>query len=136
MCYKNTFIKVSDDCPVAEAEIPVAKNGKKPAHGIQYDLLTQNPYRFGHEELIWEVYIRQKEIPAEVLESEGEEIKQQLFSKEHPCLRASALVKRYSFGAHYNEAGKIAIYPLGSEYYQAYLNDDSIKVLAGMRTKK
>ena len=51
-------------------------------------------------------------------------------------MRASALVKRYGFGAHYNEAGKIAVYPLGSEAYQAFLEQDQVKVLAGMRTRK
>ena len=137
MSYKNTFVKVSEDCPVASAEIPMAKNGKKPMHLIQYEILTQNPYRFGHEELIWEVYVQQKEIPQEIVESqEGEAIKTQLFSKGHPCMRASALVKRYGFGAHYNEAGKIAVYPLGSEAYQAFLEQDQVKVLAGMRTRK
>ena len=69
MSYKNTFVKISEDCPVVEAKIPLAKNGKKPMHLIQYELLTQNPYRFDHEELIWEVYVRQKELPLQVLES-------------------------------------------------------------------
>ncbi|MFC5269270.1 DUF6157 family protein [Adhaeribacter terreus] len=136
MSYKNTFIKVSEDCPVVTAEIPLAKNGKKPAHLIQFELLTENPYHFDHEELIWEVYIRQKEIPQNVLESEGEEMKAHLFSKGHPCLRASALIKRYGFGAHYNEAGKIALFGLGSEEYEQFLKQKNVKVLAGMRTKK
>ncbi|MBK0401647.1 hypothetical protein I5M27_01540 [Adhaeribacter sp. BT258] len=136
MSYKNAFVKVSEDCPVTVAEIPVAKNGKRPAHFIQYEILTRNPYRFGHEELIWEVYVQQKEIPKEVLETEGEEIKAQLFSKGHPCMRASALVKRYGFGAHYDEAGKIAVYPLGSSEYQQLLAQENVKVLPGMRSKK
>src|SRR5690349_19258091 len=124
MAYKNTFVKVSEDCPVAVAEIPVAKNGKKPLHVIQYELLIQNPYRFDHEELIWEVYVQQKGIPQKVLESqEGAEIKAALFSKGHPCMRASALIKRYGFGAHYNEAGKIAVYPSGSAAYLAFLEE-------------
>ena len=136
MSYKNTFVKVSEDCPVLAAEIPVAKNSKKPAHVIQYEILTQNPYRFDHEELIWEVNVQQKEISKEVLESEGEEMKAQMFSKGHPCMRASALVKRYGFGAHYNEHGKIAVYPLGSPEYAQFLKQENIKVLAGMRSKK
>lgn len=136
MCYQNTFIKVSEDCPVTSAEIPVAKNGRKSAHLLQYEFLTQNPYRFGHEELIWEVYVQQKEIPAEVVAAEGAEMKAQLFSKGHPCLRASALVKRYGFGAHYNEAGKIALYALGSPAYDQFLTQENVKVLPGMRSRK
>ncbi|MBF9252506.1 hypothetical protein I2I11_04300 [Pontibacter sp. 172403-2] len=136
MSYINTLIRVSDDCPVQVSEIPVAKNNKKPAHLIQYELLTSNPYRFGHEELIYEVFVRQKEIPAAVLETDAAKIKDELFSKGHPCMRASALVKKYGFGAHYNEEGKIAIYPVESKAYQSFMEDKDIKVIAGMRTKK
>jgi len=136
MSYINTLIRVSEDCPVKESEIPVAKNSKKPAHLIQYELLTNKPYKFGHEELVFEVFVRQKEIPAAVLETDAEKIKEELFSKGHPCMRASALVKRYGFGAHYNEQGKIAIYPMESEAYQSLVADEGIKLVAGMRSKK
>lgn len=137
MSYKNTFVKISEDCPVVVAEIPQKKNGKKPAHVIQFELLTENPYRFAHEELIWEVYVHHKEIPNEILESqEGAEIKEQLFSKGHPCMRASALVKRYGFGAHYNEQGKIAIFPAGSEEYEQFMQAKNVKKVPGMRNKK
>jgi len=136
MSYINTFIKVSADCPVGESEIPVAKSDKKPAHLIQYELLKENPYRFGHEELVFEVFVRQKEIPAAVLETDAEKIKEELFSKGHPCLRASALIKRYGFGAHYNEQGKIAIYPMESADYQSFIADKDIQLLAGMRAKR
>lgn len=136
MGYIHTFIKISDDCPVGESEIPVARKGNKPAHLIQYELLKENPYRFGHEELVFEVFVRQKEIPAAVLETDAGKIKEELFSKGHPCLRASALIKRYGFGAHYNEYGKIAIYPMESEEYLVFITNKDIKLLAGMRTKR
>lgn len=61
MSYINTFIKVSEDCPVMQSEIPADKPDKKPAHLIQYELLTQKPYTYDHEGLIYEVYIRQKD---------------------------------------------------------------------------
>jgi hypothetical protein len=136
MSYTNTFIKVADDCPLNKSEIPVSKKDKKPLHLIQYELLKQNPYKFDHEGLIYEVYVRQKEIPENVLEKEAEKIKTELFSKGHPCLRASALMKRYGFGAHYNEEGKIAIYPMESEEYKTLMADKGIKVLSAMKTKK
>ncbi|WP_423149141.1 DUF6157 family protein [Rubrolithibacter danxiaensis] len=136
MCYTNTFIKVSEDCPVKQSEIPVQKKDNKPAHVIQYELLINNPYKFGHEDLIFEVFIRQKGIPEETPAAEMEKIKEELFSKGHPCLRASALTKRYGFGAHYNEEQKIAIYPMESKEYNAFLNDKSVKILNAMRTKR
>lgn len=136
MCYIDTFIKVSDDCPVVESEIPVLKTEKKPMHLIQYELLKNNPYKYGHEDLIYEVFVRQKEISKEAIRTDSEKIKKELFSKGHPCLRASALIKRYGFGAHYNEKGKIAIYPMESKDYHSFVNNKSLKILNGMKTKK
>ncbi len=115
MSYINTFIKVADDCPVDKSEIPVAKKDRKPLHLIQYELLKDNPYTIDHEGLIYESFVQQKEIPADTLKEESEKIKAELFSKGHPCLRASALTKRYGFGAHYDDKGKIAIYPVESK---------------------
>lgn len=136
MSYLNTFIKVSDDCPVNHSEIPVSKGDKKPMHLLQYELLTGHPYTYGHEELIYEVFIRQKAISDAILKSDSEKIKKELFSKGHPCLRASALIKRYGFGAHYNDKGKIAIYPMESNEYSNFVKDESIISLRGMKTKR
>lgn len=136
MSYTNTFIQVSEDCPVRRGEIPVVRNEKVPAHLIQYQLLTNQPYQFDHKGLIYAVFIKQKGISQDVLATDAEKIKAELFSKGHPCLRASALVKRYGFGAHYNGEGKIALYPAESAAYQAFLQDPSVKVLNGMKSKR
>jgi len=134
MSYSNTFIHVSADCPVDHSEIPKEKNGKKPVHLIQYELLTKNPYKYDHEHLIFEVYLRHKGLqPAK---DEQKELWEQLFSKGHPCLRASALIKRYGFGAHYNEEGKIALYPMESKAYKEFAADASLSHYAGMKTKR
>jgi hypothetical protein len=51
MSYTDTFIKVADDCPVTQSEVPVSRNDKKPMHVIQYELLTERPYHYNHQEL-------------------------------------------------------------------------------------
>ncbi|CAM3263894.1 hypothetical protein BRIN106911_03180 [Brevibacillus invocatus] len=62
----HTFVQVSPDCPVKTETIPPTKQDAKPSiHVLQYQLLTQYPYRFTLEELIYEVHIRHKQIPAE-----------------------------------------------------------------------
>jgi hypothetical protein len=134
--YTSTFIQVAADCPAKTSEVPVAKREAVPAHVVQYELLTTHPYRYGHEDLVYEVYVRQKGIPAAVLATDAEAIRAELFSKGHPCLRASSLTKRYGFGAHYNEAGKIALYPVESPEYGQFLQDDSVRKLPAMRNKK
>ncbi len=136
MPYTNTFITIAEDCPVeGQSEVPTSTRAKKPMHIIQYELLTQNPYTYSHEELIFEVYLA-KEGMTDISENERQAVWDQLFAKEHPCLRVSALTKRYGFGAHYNEAGKIALYPLESAEYQTFVADDETKKLAAMRTKR
>ncbi len=135
MSYKQTFITVAPDCPVDTSELPMSNQTKKPIHIIQYELLTENPYRYDHNELIFEVYL-QKEGLVNKSETKKKELWEKLFSKGHPCLRTSALTKRYGFGAHYDEKGKIAIYPMESKEYQKYVNDPAIKKLAGMRSKR
>ncbi|HEX8528449.1 MAG TPA: DUF6157 family protein [Cytophagales bacterium] len=136
MSYSNVFIKVSEDCPASQGEIPTAKRDAVPAHVIQYELLTEHPYQFGHEDLVYAVYVRQKGIPEAVLATDADAIRAELFSKGHPCLRASSLTKRYGFGAHYNEAGKIALYPVESPEYQAFMQNDAVRKLPAMRNKK
>ncbi|HHH54017.1 MAG TPA: hypothetical protein ENK91_10190, partial [Bacteroidetes bacterium] len=123
------------DCPVDKSELPFSNRIKKPIHLIQYELLTENPYKYDHKELVFEVYIH-KEGLINKSETEKKEIRENLFSKGHPCLRASALTKRYGFGAHYDEKGKIAIYPMESKEYQQFVNDPAIKKLAGMKSKR
>ena len=134
--YTDTLIKVAADCPVGKSEIPVAKNKTRPAHLLQYELLIQKPYAYTHEELIYQVYVLQKEIPESVLETESENIKAELFSKGHPCMRASSLTKRYGWGAHYNQDGKIAIYPMESAAYQALIDSGKVKIVPAMKSKR
>ena len=135
MSYKETFITIAPDCPVDKSEIPVSNRAKKPLHIIQYELLTENPYKFDHQELVFKVYLIKEELEIKS-ETERKEIWDKLFSKGNPCLRASALTKRYGFGAHYDKNGKIALYPMESKEYQNFINNKSIKKLAGMKSKR
>ena len=98
MSYASTFITIAPDSNAKKGEIPDLNRVKKPIHLIQYILLTQNPYKFGHEELIFEVYI-EKENLQDISKKEKKEIWNRLFEKGHPCLRASTLTKKYGFGA-------------------------------------
>lgn len=133
MAYKNTFIKVAEDCPIAKSEIPCSKRAHVPAHIFQYELLSKYPYKLSHEELVFEVYLKQHGFPDDLPDSDAEAIREKLFSKGHPCMRASALTKRYGFGAHYDEDGKIALYPMESEEYQSFIKNNGVAKLAAMR---
>ncbi|MEK5162784.1 DUF6157 family protein [Paenibacillus sp. FSL R5-0527] len=138
MSYKNAFIRVSPDCPVDRAVVPEAGKKGKPIHMIQYELLSQAPYRYNHEELIFEVHIRHKGISEEELRERRQEIWDELFSKPHACMRASALPKKYGWGVHYDEHGKIALYGVDSREYREFCaaQDGRVKLLDGMRSSR
>ncbi|UWX62038.1 DUF6157 family protein [Chryseobacterium oranimense] len=129
--YINTFIEVAGDCPVSHAEIPPEKKIKTLAE-LQYDRIIKNPYRYTSDDIIFECYALKNDIS----ENEKEEAKIRFFSKGQPCLRSSPLAKRYGFGIHHNQEGKVAIFAVESKEYQNFLNDDRIKKVKAMRSKR
>ncbi len=135
MPYKDTFITVAEDCPVLQSEEPVSKRAKRPGHLVQYEMVMAAPYKYGHKDLIWATYLNKEEL-SDLTSMEEEMHREKLFSKGHPCLRASALTKRYGYGAHYNTEGKIALIPMETEEYQAFLKDDSVKKVPAMRRSR
>lgn len=136
MNYQETFITVAPDCPVEESVVPTMRGQKKSIHLIQYELLTQNPYTFTGQELIFETHVRRLGLSDAEIEKRRNEIWEELFAKPHACLRASALPKKYGWGFHYDTDGKIGIYALESDAYQKFSTDDHINQLAAMRSKR
>ena len=136
MSYTDTFIQVAEDSTATEGKQPSLYRGKKTIAGLEYELLSEKPYTFDQDELIFEVHIRRKEIPAEEVWENRSKIWNELFSKDHPCLRASALTKRYGWGAHYNADGKIALYGIGTEEYERFIEFGHVTVLTAMRSKR
>jgi hypothetical protein len=136
MAYTSTLIEVAPDCPVDNPVIPVAKGKKTPIHLIQYELLSQNPYIYNHEDLVFAVHVRRLGLPAEDVAARRAELWADLFVKGHPCMRASSLTKRYGWGAHYDAAGRIALFGMDSAEYDQLLHDDSVKKLFAMRSKR
>lgn len=135
MSYTDTFIKIAPDSDATEATIPTSNRPKKTIHQIQYELLTEKPYHYTHDELVFTVYAIRQEFTEEELSENGEAIQADFFKKEHACLRASALTKKYGWGAHYNDEGKIALYPVESDEY-AKLMEEAPKELFAMRTSR
>lgn len=136
MTYRNTFILVADDCPVTEGAAPVPKAGKPTIASLAYDLLSRNPYKFTQDDLILEVHARRNNLPAEEFEARRAEIREKLFQKPHPCMRASPLPKSYGWGAHHDEAGRIAIFAVGSREYAMLSKGKDVTVLKAMRNKR
>ncbi len=130
--YQNTFVQVADDCPTAVAEIPPVKGEIRTAANIQYDILSKNPYKFDSDDVLFQVFALKNDLS----ESELQEARVQFFSKGQPCFRASPLTKRYGWGIHNDENGKIALVASESESYQQYIENQLIKCVKAMRSSK
>ncbi len=132
MNFRNTFICIAPDCPESTGIEPPARGGKIPIHLIHLNLLRENPYRYTHEELVLEGEVRREPATGET----RAEILARIRAKPLPCLRTSALPKRYGWGIHFDAEGKIAAFPAGSAEYRKLAADDGIARVAAMRSKR
>jgi hypothetical protein len=128
MGYINTFVAVAPDCPVDAGIVP---DRPRSIAGLEYMLLTANPYRLTGEELILAVHARHKGVN----DVDIEPFKVALFARPHPCLRTSMLLKRYGWGAHYDDNGRIALYGVETDDYRRLTSQPDIKVIPAMRNR-
>lgn len=136
MSYTDTFIPVAEDSEATKSTEPNLHHGKKTIAGHEYDLLRERPYTYDQDELIFEVYVRRNDIPAEQVWENRSKIWTEAFSKSHSDLRSSALIKRYGWGAHFNADGKIALYGIETEEYERFIELEHIKVLTPLGSKR
>jgi len=132
MSYKNTFITVSEDAGVCSATVPLPKNNKPTIASVEYELISNNPYKYTQEDVQFQTYLIKNQVESTQLEEERE----RFFQKPKACFRASPLVKKYGWGIHYDDEGKLAIYDVNSESYKQFLNSENITLLKGMRSKR
>lgn len=130
--YENTFIAIADDCPAAIGEIPPLKGAAKTVANMQFDMVIDNPYKYTSDDVLFGVYAARNAVP----KNELEEARARFFSKGQPCLRASALTKRYGWGVHSDEDGKIALYACETKEYKRLLADKKLKVVKAMKSTK
>jgi hypothetical protein len=101
--YLNTFIEVADDCPATIGEIPPTKGDSKTVANIQFEMVSKNPYQYTSDDVLFQVFADKNDLT----ESEYKTAREQFFSKGQPCFRASPLTKRYGWGVHNDQDGKI-----------------------------
>lgn len=114
----NQFVEIAPDCQTDKAVVPQDKGDKCSIAGIEYQLLSGKPYGYTLEELKFATHVLHKQIPPAEVKARRQQLWDEYFAKPCACMRASPLTKQYGWGAHYNEQGKIAIYPVGSAEYR------------------
>ncbi|GGM94136.1 hypothetical protein GCM10010967_29160 [Dyadobacter beijingensis] len=129
--YENTLIEVADDCPATAGEVPPVKGDVKTVANMQFEMISKNPYKFTSDDVLFQVFAERKDLT----ESELEEARRQFFSKGQACLRASPLTKRYGWGVHSDQEGKIALYACDSPEYKK-LKDSDLKTVKAMKSSR
>lgn len=132
MNYYGAFIAVAEDCPVTSAQIPSAKGDAKTIPVLQYEMIANNPYKYTQEDVLFEVFAERNNIP----EEQKPAAREKFFSKGQPCLRTSSLGKRYGWGIHHDEQGRVALYAVESDEYQKMLSDKNLKHVKAMRSSR
>ncbi len=130
--YRSTFIQVTDDCPAEAAEAPPSSGTAPTVAALQHALLSQHPYAYTSDDLLFEVHAMRQSIDAE----ERAEAREAFFARDQACLRSSPLGKRYGWGIHHDAEGRVAAVPLGSDEYRALTADPEVKQLKAMRSKR
>ncbi len=130
--YFDTFIEVAEDCPVTRAEAPERSGERKTKAMIEYDLITDKPYGYTGDDIAFLAHAMHKGIA----KSEWPAEREKFFSKGQPCLRASALGKRYGWGTHHNADGRVALVPIESTQYKRLAADPALKHMRAMRTRR
>ncbi|WP_255717415.1 DUF6157 family protein [Dyadobacter fanqingshengii] len=130
--YFDTFIQVAEDSPAKIGEIPPAKGSEKSVANIQFEMISEHPYQYTSDDVIFQTYATRQGFEKNELAAEREKF----FSKGQPCLRASPLTKRYGWGVHSNSEGKVALYGRDSEEYDKYSADDKVDTVKAMRSKR
>ena len=130
--YQEAFIKVADDSPAKAGEIPPVKGLEKSIANIQFEMISENPYKYTSDDVVFQTFAVKKGLEKAELLAERENF----FSKGQPCLRASPLTKRYGWGVHSNAEGKIALYSADSEDYKKFSNDEKLEIVMAMRSKR
>ncbi|WP_313356114.1 DUF6157 family protein [Microbacterium sp.] len=128
--YTNTFIEVGEDCPASYGvEPPIAENLSIAA--LHYRLLSEEPYTRTSDDVLFETHALRKGIDPGDADARAE-----FFSKGQACLRASPLGKRYGWGTHHDEHGRVAMFPRDSEEYAALAADPAIAHTRAMRSSR
>lgn len=130
--YVNTFIEVAADSHALSGEVPPLKSGIPTIARLQYEMIKKHPYQYTSDEILFHIFVKRNHVP----KTEMKKVKETYFSKGQACLRTSSLGKRYGWGFHFNEEGKVAIYGRETESYENFSKDPSIQKIKAMKNGK
>lgn len=133
--YYATFIAVAEDCPNATGEVPPVRVGKRSAANVHFEMAVEQAGTFTQEQILFATHLNAKGLdPA--AHPEGGETWDAFYSKGQPCLRASALGKRYGWGVHFDAEGRVTAVAAGGDEYDRFAADADLAHTRAMRSRR
>ncbi|SMH50990.1 hypothetical protein SAMN06295885_3647 [Rathayibacter oskolensis] len=129
--YRTTFITIAPDSPVTSGVVPPTTATPTVA-SLQYALVSARPYELTSDDVLFEVHALRAGIPDEDRDAERE----RFFAKDQACLRASPLAKRYGWGIHHDENGRIALVAAGTALYDDLAERSDLTQKPAMRSAR
>ncbi|MGB3329843.1 MAG: DUF6157 family protein [Thermomicrobiales bacterium] len=127
--YTQTLIATAEDSVAERGTVPPQKLENPSIAYRTWEKIASAPYEHTSDDVIFGVWADRKGIPA----GERDAARAEFFSKGQACLRASDLGKKYGWGIHHDEEGRIALYGVESDEYQRLLNDPDVAKTRSMR---
>lgn len=110
---RDTFIAIAPDSQTAQGVIPAKSESPTVAY-LTHLMISQNPYKYTSDDVIFTVFADRKNIPA----PEREAARAAFFARGQACLRASPLGKQLGWGVHSDEEGRLALYAVDTAEYR------------------
>jgi Family of unknown function (DUF6157) len=132
----NTFIRIAEDCPARTGEEPPLRAGNPTAARLQFQMIAKAPYKYTSDDVVFASSAPGRQLDAKATKKQRSLARSEFFSKGQACLRASGLGKRFGWGVHADAEGRVAIYAVDSERYQALARDPKIAQTRAMRSKR
>lgn len=129
---RDTLILVAPDCPVVIGTVPESKRSPVPFHVCLFEVITEQPYRFTFRELLRQAHARQNGLrPSDVSQADLDAL-----AKKHPCPRTSALPKRFGWGVHVDENGRLALWGRESAEYEQLNRRKDLQIVTALRSRR
>lgn len=129
--YRTTLITIAPDSPTSVAVIP-PQTAAPTVASLQYALLSTRPYELTSDDVLFEIHVTRSGTPEEERDSEREKF----FARDQACLRASPLPKRYGWGIHHDQHGRVALVAAGTHLYEELAHRPDIIQKPAMRSSR
>jgi hypothetical protein len=130
--YVNTFIAVAEDSAAVRGTVPPVNEASPSVAARTWRLIAGRPYAYTSDDVVFTVWADRKDIP----ERDRAAAREAFFGKGQPCLRASDLGRKYGWGIHHDEQGRVAVVGIETAEYQALHDDPALKTVRAMRSRR